>query len=158
MNWGLKTFSPKIENNIRKFKDIKENTSSLGIKNNNSMMGSPNIKNEVINTSLHFPQKVKREYTLVLDLDETLVHFKQDEGKAKFLVRPHAYTFLKNASKHFELFIFTAAQKDYADWIIDRIDPKGLISYRLYRNHCQMNEKSHLKVSLTESRNHWQRS
>ena len=29
--------------------------------------------------------------------------------------------------------IFTAAVKDYADWIIDRLDEKKVISYRLYR-------------------------
>lgn len=35
--------------------------------------------------------------------------------------------------EYFELVIFTAAVKDYADWILDRLDPKKLISHRLYR-------------------------
>jgi len=34
---------------------------------------------------------------------------------------------------YYELVIFTAAIKDYADWILDRLDPENLISHRLYR-------------------------
>lgn len=87
-----------------------------------------------------------KPYTLVLDLDETLVHFKNTPQKQKFLVRPYCFNFLKNLAEYFEIGIFTAAQKDYADWILDRIDTKGSISFRLYRDHCEMSEKSHLKV------------
>lgn len=36
-------------------------------------------------------------------------------------------------AKHYEIVIFTAAVKDYADWIIDRLDENNNISYRLYR-------------------------
>ncbi len=36
-------------------------------------------------------------------------------------------------SPHFELVIFTAAIKEYADWILDRLDPVRLITHRLYR-------------------------
>ena len=65
-----------------------------------------------------------RKFTLVLDLDETLIHFKNIPGKSKFLIRPHCYKFLRNLHSHFEIIIFTAAQQQYADWIIDKIDPK----------------------------------
>lgn len=67
-----------------------------------------------------------REYCLVLDLDETLIHFKNDNGRAKFLIRPYTYNFLRNLSEYYELIIFTAAQKEYADWILDKIDSKVL--------------------------------
>lgn len=66
----------------------------------------------------------KRKYCLVLDLDETLIHFKNDNGRAKFLIRPYTYNFLRNLEPHYELIIFTAAQKEYADWILDKIDNK----------------------------------
>lgn len=96
----------------------------------------------------HFlPANAPKQYTLVLDLDETLVHFKNETGKAKFLIRPHAYSFLRNMAGHFEIIIFTAAQKEYADWILDKIDQHGVIAHRLYREHCQMNQTSHLKVT-----------
>ena len=65
-----------------------------------------------------------RKYTLVLDLDETLIHFKNIPGRSKFLIRPHCYKFLQNLHPQFEIIIFTAAQQQYADWIIDKIDLK----------------------------------
>lgn len=92
-----------------------------------------------------FPRKCSRKYTLVLDLDETLIHFKNDVNKPKFLIRPYAYCFLRNLSTNFEIIIFTAAQKEYADWILDKIDSKNNIVYRLYREHCQMSKTSHIK-------------
>jgi len=39
-------------------------------------------------------------------------------------------------SEHFELVIFTAAVQDYADWVLDQLDPEGYITYRLYRQHA----------------------
>lgn len=48
------------------------------------------------------------EYTLVLDLDETLIHY-NDEGF--YLIRPGVPTFLAETAKHFEVIVFTAACK-----------------------------------------------
>lgn len=49
-------------------------------------------------------------------------------------------------SRHYEIIIFTASQKAYADKIIDMIDPKKRVSYRLYREHCLViNKKYYLK-------------
>lgn len=52
-------------------------------------------------------------YTLVLDLDETLVHFEENEERTggQFHLRPFAREFLKTMSQHYELVIFTAAIK-----------------------------------------------
>lgn len=90
--------------------------------------------------------------TLLLDLDETLVHVTQDptekytfslvldiSGKpTPFYIstRPYLDHFLLEASKSFELVLFTAAEKIYADPITTAIDSKGLITHRLYREHC----------------------
>jgi CTD small phosphatase-like protein 2 len=52
------------------------------------------------NRALLPPIKEDRKYTLVLDLDETLVHFQEQEnGKNQFLIRPYAQFFLKEMSK-----------------------------------------------------------
>lgn len=81
--------------------------------------------------------KKDRKYTLVLDLDETLIHFEEAEnGASHFLLRPYAQNFIREMAKHYEVVIFTAAQKEYADFILDRMDTEGSISYRLYRNNC----------------------
>jgi len=88
-------------------------------------------------------------YTLVLDLDETLIHFvntseendnESQEGVENdffYMVRPYCNKFLSELSKYFEIVIFTAAMQDYADWIVDGIDHRGNIKHRLYRQHCK---------------------
>ena len=77
------------------------------------------------------------EYTLVLDLDETLIHSdRRDPEYRTYKVRPYCNEFLTDLSKYFEIVIFTAAMQAYADRIVDEIDPSGNIKYRLYRQHC----------------------
>lgn len=51
-----------------------------------------------------------KKYTLVLDLDETLIHTLNHFGpKIKFLKRPGLEEFLRQMAEHFEIIIFTAA-------------------------------------------------
>lgn len=97
------------------------------------------------------------KYTLVLDLDETLVHCEaicnssQDvpENSLQFNlllngknigvscnVRPYVHEFLARAAENYDIAIFTASQKQYADRVIDLIDPQGFIKHRLYRRDC----------------------
>ena len=60
--------------------------------------------------------------TLVLDLDETLIHF--ESAEKKFKLRPGCLTFIKEMSSLFEIVIFTAAAKDYADFILNIIEKR----------------------------------
>lgn len=55
------------------------------------------------------------------------------------------HEFLEELYKYYELIIFTAGQRDYADWIIDLIDPKALISHRLYREMTFMTNNASVK-------------
>jgi CTD small phosphatase-like protein 2 len=75
-------------------------------------------------------------YTLVLDLDETLVHYYEVGGEGSFRIRPGCDKFLEEMSKLYEVCIFTAAMQDYADWVLDQIDKEKRISYRMYRQHA----------------------
>ena len=85
------------------------------------------------------PEIETSTYTLVLDLDETLVHFFYTPSGGTFLIRPFCVQFLEEMAKIFEIVIFTAALKDYADSILDILDPnKILINYRLYRHHTSL--------------------
>ncbi|KAJ6246979.1 scp1-like small phosphatase 4-related [Anaeramoeba flamelloides] len=94
--------------------------------------------------------------TLCLDLDETLISstmtrqcdydfsFKlqptaEGEKSEEYFVkkRPNVGSFLRRCSEMFEVVIFTASLKPYADKILDELDPRGdLISHRLYRESC----------------------
>lgn len=82
------------------------------------------------------PAKDPNGYTLVLDLDETLVHYYESGGEGSFRIRPGCEKFLKEMSELYEVVIFTAAMQDYADWVLDSIDKPGCISYRMYRQHA----------------------
>jgi CTD small phosphatase-like protein 2 len=92
---------------------------------------------------------------LVLDLDETLVHsslsplpdadfvfpVEMPEGEGFFTVyakkRPHCDHFLRMAARQFELVIFTASKRVYADRVLDFLDPQGvMLTQRLFREHC----------------------
>jgi Dullard-like phosphatase family protein len=80
----------------------------------------------------------KREYCLVLDLDETLVHYFEDENEAYVKVRMGTENFIRKLSKYCEIAIFTASTQNYADIVIDGLDCKDLIDYRLYRQHTTL--------------------
>jgi CTD small phosphatase-like protein 2 len=50
-------------------------------------------------------------------------------------VRPFCLEFLEQMSSLYEIVIFTAGVKEYADWVLDNIDKHGYIKHRLYREH-----------------------
>ena len=93
--------------------------------------------------------KSNKPYTLVLDLDETLIHFKSNpnnESSGKIMIRPYLYDFLKRIKKDFELIIFTAATQDYADPIINAIEKdEKYFDYRLYRIHTTIIDNDFVK-------------
>ena len=79
----------------------------------------------------------KYKYSLILDLDETLVHYIEEENRAYVQVRPYADFFLNEMAKYFELVIFTAAAEDYADIVLNELDKNKVINYKLYRKHTE---------------------
>jgi CTD small phosphatase-like protein 2 len=78
-------------------------------------------------------------YTLVLDLDETLIHNVEFGNDSYFLVRPGCVDFIQTMARYYEIVIFTAALQEYADQVIDQIDVGHNIKYRLYRQHTSQN-------------------
>ena len=58
-------------------------------------------------------------YSLVLDLDETLIHNVEHGNDSFFLVRPGCVKFIETMAKYYEIVIFTAALQEYADQVID---------------------------------------
>jgi len=124
----------------------------------------PPIPHEFRQRPAALPEKaaVHPRLTLVLDLDETLVHcstepmdnpeltfpviFNEVEYKVYVRKRPHFHHFLETVSKHFEVVVFTASQEVYASKLLDIIDPKHAhIHYRLYRPSCVNVEGNFLK-------------
>jgi len=113
------------------------------INQNGSILASSSyFKNNKTNVSIpvpYLPNWSNKPYTLVLDLDETLIHFKpnpNNEESGTIKIRPYLYQFLDNVKKYYELVIFTAATQEYADPIINALESnKKYFDYRLYRVH-----------------------
>ncbi len=114
-------------------------------------------------TVLPTKKKGEPKNTLVLDLDETLVHsnLEDEDGTPDFTfpvrfnnethvvnvrIRPYLEEFMKRVSKKFEVVIFTASQKVYADKLLDHLDPEHVyFSHRLFRDSCVLVEGNYLK-------------
>ena len=168
----------KLENNEPL--ETKENNNSLNITtksftksqtNNNNINNdisqkihrhlSPNEKTFYNKKKFLLPEKTSNKKTLVLDLDETLVHsvggVENGEGgepqhdfiiqipqsnnsshDVHVMVRPHVEEFLQRMSKRFELVIFTASISKYANPLLNIVDKMGYVPFRLFREHCTL--------------------
>jgi Dullard-like phosphatase family protein len=98
-------------------------------------------------------ERVKKK-TLVLDLDETLIHadfdgnfpnpdnvvtFKYDDYDVSvpIFIRPGLTEFLTTVNEHFELAVFTASRREYADAVLNFLDPENkFFKQRFYRENC----------------------
>jgi CTD small phosphatase-like protein 2 len=94
--------------------------------------------------------------TLILDIDETMIHCLDDpyavsdviikipidEEYSEFVdaglnIRPHLHDCLIQCKENFQIIAFTASDQQYADAILDFIDPDhNIFEARLYRQHC----------------------
>ncbi|CAK87711.1 unnamed protein product (macronuclear) [Paramecium tetraurelia] len=105
--------------------------------------------------SAQTPKQYSQKKVLVLDLDETLVHceFKENENfqhevllevihkgqlyTVYLKARPYLNQFLQEASKDYEIFIFTAGYEAYCQEVLSFIDKKKIISDYYARGSCQ---------------------
>lgn len=104
----------------------------------------------------------KKSNTLVLDLDETLVHstldhcddadftfpvsFNMKEHIVYVKKRPHLHAFLGKVAEMFKIVVFTASQSIYAEQLLDILDPdRNVISHRAYRESCIFADGSYTK-------------
>jgi RNA polymerase II subunit A small phosphatase-like protein len=59
--------------------------------------------------------------------------------------RPWLDLFLQQVSRLFEVVVFTASLRRYADAVLDWIDPVGAVTWRLYRDSCLMHDGAYVK-------------
>lgn len=102
---------------------------------------------------LLLPPQLNSRKTLVLDLDETLVHsqfmefdnpsdiiikinIENEVHDIHVMVRPGVKELLETMEKYYEIVIFTASVSKYADPLLNIIDNRGFCPYRLFREHC----------------------
>ena len=105
--------------------------------------------------------------TLILDLDETLVHslFKPEQVNNNIInpdiylkiffnnkyqeifvyKRPFLDIFLKEMNKLFNIYVFTASIELYAKPLLDKLDKNNLIKKKFYRESCIFSEGKFIK-------------
>jgi RNA polymerase II subunit A small phosphatase-like protein len=121
-----------------------------------SVAPSNKFNSGIRNPNKFLPDKTRdimNKKTLILDLDETLVHsgFKPFFCKSDIILnidldrkdhvvhvlkRPGVDEFLERMAKIYEVVIFTASLSAYANPLIDQLDKKRCVSHRLFREHC----------------------
>ena len=133
--------------------------SKPNIKPNNS---SSNFTKSTLNSPLYNSKREGNKKTLILDLDETLVHssFHPFNRKSDFTInitvegknhtiyvlkRPYVDEFLSEISPFFEIIIFTASISEYASPLLDELDKDKLTSGRKFRQDCLFNHGLYLK-------------
>jgi len=109
-------------------------------------------------------RQMRRRKTLVLDLDETLVHSRLDvegavdcdfsfpvhlDGECYNIyvwVRPGVREFMEAMVDKFEIVVFTASQEIYAQNLLNILDSdRRYIRHRLFRDSCVLVEGNYLK-------------
>jgi len=98
------------------------------------------------------PRPKHKKFTLVLDLDNTLVYTEMMKSNTEIIggadvsrentglsvkIRPYAINFLLEASEFFEIVVFTAANEAYANQVVNLLDPeREIIKTIISRKNC----------------------
>ncbi|XP_059301063.1 mitochondrial import inner membrane translocase subunit TIM50-like isoform X2 [Lycium ferocissimum] len=85
-------------------------------------------------------------FTLVLDLSETLIYsdWQRDRGWRTFK-RPGVDAFLEHLAQFFEIVVYSDQLSMYVDPVIERLDPKHCIRYRLSRGATRYVDGKHYR-------------
>ena len=124
-------------------------------------MNNSNYINENIYSNSRFPNEQNKK-TLILDLDETLVHssfqplvinketikpdiffkifFNNKYYDINVYKRPFLNKFLKEMKKIFIIYVFTASIEKYAQPLLDQLDTHNCFTKKLYRESCTLSE------------------
>ena len=120
--------------------------------------GKQNEEYNKLNIYSNLNKRSNNKKTLILDLDETLVHssfkpinynnvllkpdiflsidFRGNTHNVYVLKRPYIHEFLKEMNKIFNIIIFTASIKEYANPLLNMLDREKVIKRRLFREDC----------------------
>ena len=138
----------------------------------NNNQNNQQLKEPICTLDKFLPDKVSKfKKTLVLDLDETLVHsifinvnnsncdislninFENRNIKANVLKRPGVDEFLEKMSNLYEIVIFTASLSQYAIPLIEQLDKKKVCNFKLFREHCSFINNGYTKDLKKLNRN-----
>jgi len=165
MKYFFDSFLQRIKfNQIKDNKKPKSKSKSKQNKLLSSSSTTKDIKNVVVykynyNGGFYYlpPMKKYYKYTLVLDLDETLIYlmpnniYLTEEGKIgetrhSLIFRPGLIEFLKKMKNIYELIIFSFGTLEYVDSVIKIIEKnEKFFEHVLYRQHATINNGEYIK-------------
>ena len=142
------------------------------INSRNNINNNYNINSNIIPPFIKVPRQKNKKYTLILDLDETLVHVKQinintqnnnlylnnsynNNFNQKIInIRPGLFAFLNGVKPYYELISFSSASKEYADNILNKIEyNQKYFEYNLFREHTTLYGNEYIKDISKVGRN-----
>ena len=118
-----------------------------------SIIGSTIVQNHLLDSkNLMIPYiKTKniKKYSLVLDLEETLLHFNiniTNNSEGVVNIRPGAIKFLDSISEYYELIVFNEGEQKYTDILIDSLEENKIyFEQRFYRDHVTIDNNDIVK-------------
>ncbi|EFA81955.1 dullard-like phosphatase domain containing protein [Heterostelium album PN500] len=151
-SWMFSVIASPIETNIS---TDEANQAQLQLQQSQT---NPTDIFSIFNHNLILPPCKK---TLILDLDETLVHSTLapvnhhhltvnvvvEDVECTFYVikRPHVDYFIEKVAEWYNVVVFTASMKEYADPLLNKLDPNRLMKKRYFRESCLEKEGNYVK-------------
>lgn len=155
--WKHLLYNPYYINiiEIQLFKKYIQNIRA-NINYSKNMLVKPTIKYILARQQiLNIPKHKQKKHYLFLDLDETLIHtceLNDDPDiiiltkSIYFKLRPYVHTFLEIISTYYTIIIFTASVYEYANAIIDYLDPHNQFIAGLYTRESCMRTKNGIYI------------
>lgn len=153
-----KIYENNISNNNININNIINNTSFQNQNQNYSFRQEGEENEQLLNNIIlnykknkelppFLKNKNQKKYTLILDLEDTLVNITVTNDK-KIIIqpRPGLISFLTGVKPFYEIITFSKLSKNYSESIIRLIEgDKKLFDYNLHRNHCTLVGKNFVK-------------
>lgn len=93
-------------------------------------------------------------FTLVLDLQETLIHYDWTREKGwQTFKRPGVDAFLEHLAQFYEIVVYSDEQSMFVDPVVERLDPKHCIRYRLSKAATKYQNGKHYRDLSKLNRN-----
>ncbi|KAL0306263.1 UNVERIFIED_CONTAM: Mitochondrial import inner membrane translocase subunit TIM50 [Sesamum radiatum] len=104
------------------------------------------LAEEQVRVSNYLHPLEQHVFTLVLDLNETLIYsdWKRDRGWRTFK-RPGVDAFLEHLAQFYEIVVYSDQLNMYVDPVAERLDPKHCIRYRLSRGATRYIDGKHYR-------------
>ena len=142
---------------------LKKNDNRHNAKEGSLVIAKRFLASLIFHPQYPIPPRTRKKMTLVLDLDETLIHTTtslRNDGMAYpdlhlemavkngylplyVFIRPYLHTFLREVGKWYEVVLFTASERRYAETVVSRIDTSGVITRMFFRDSCTVEGPSH---------------